>query len=114
MNASNSVSRLATRASSSSIESLHPVFGFPDGRGHPEPTQAENASGRGGECLRAPVAAAVEAREPASPRTPPLTRRAGWRRLKAGYDRVSDSLLGDAIGLVCIALIVFLFLIVTP
>lgn len=48
--------------------------------------------------LRAPAAAAVDAREPASPRILPFLR-AGWQRLKVKHDRLNDSLIGDAIGL---------------
>lgn len=72
------------------IPSLHQVVGASDGRGRPEPTQAENAPGRGGDCLRAP-AATVEQREPVSSRA--------FSSLLAGWQRLTDSLLGDAIGL---------------
>ena len=34
-----------------SKNTLHPVVGTSDGRGHPGPTQAENAAGRGGAFL---------------------------------------------------------------
>ena len=48
--------------------------------------------------LRAPAAAAVEAREPASPRVSSL--RAGWRWLVRVNRRIEDSWVGDLIGAV--------------
>jgi hypothetical protein len=95
-------SNACTRASSiftfSSTASLHPVVGASDGKGRPAMPQAENASGRSGGFLRAPAAAAVEAREPASPRVSSL--RAGWRWLVRANRRIEDSWVGDLIGVV--------------
>ena len=48
--------------------------------------------------LRAPAAAAVEVREPASPRVSSL--RAGWRWLVRANRRIEDSWVGDLIGVV--------------
>lgn len=81
-----------------STASLHPVVGTSDGKGRPATPQAENASGRSGGFLRAPAAAAVEAREPASPRVSSL--RAGWRWLVRANRRIEDSWVGDLIGVV--------------
>lgn len=53
--------------------------------------------------LRAPAAAAADAREPASPRRLPDTLRVGWQRLRAGHDRLNDSALGDALAVLCLA-----------
>lgn len=96
-----SVSNASKRSSSSSIESLHPVVGASDGRGHPDGIQ-EECIGRGGDSLRAP-AATVDAREPASPRVLPKLR-AGWRRLTAAHDRLADSTLGDFLATLCFCL----------
>lgn len=92
-----------------SIPSLHPVVGTTDDRGHPDLSEAVNASGRGGTVLR--PAAATAAAEPASPRVSSL--RAGWRWLRSAHDRLNDSLLGDAIGAACVWLIFLIFLFAT-
>lgn len=85
-----------------STASLHPVVGTSGGKGRPATPQAENASGWSGGFLRAPAAAAVEAREPTSPRVSSL--RAGWHRAVRGLVRVNrrieDSWVGDLIGVV--------------
>lgn len=61
--------------------------------------------------LRAPAAAAVDAREPASPRLLPV--RAGWQRLRSAHDRLNDSPLGDAIGLACVIATFLIFYVLT-
>lgn len=112
------ISKAITRASSSLkrssvlfiARSLCPVVGTADGRVHPDPTQAEIPAGRGGD-LRAPSAASVAAREPASPRFSSLG--AGWQMLRQLHDRLSDSLIGDAIGLASIVVILIVFLFAT-
>lgn len=53
--------------------------------------------------LRAPPAAG-DAREPASPRGLSLVARVGWQWLRKAYDRLNDSLLGDAIGTLLLGL----------
>jgi len=58
------------------------------------------SAGQDGADLRTP-AATVEVREPVSPRGLPSSLRAGWQRLKAGYDRLNDSPLGDFLATLC-------------
>lgn len=50
--------------------------------------------------LRAPAAAAVDAREHASTRILPSLR-AGWQRLRSAHDRLNDSVLGDVLAALC-------------
>lgn len=80
-------------------KSLHPVVGASDGRGRPDRDQAQS-TGQDGAALRTP-AATVEVREPVSPRCLPPSLHAGWQRLKAGYDRLNDSPLGDFLATLC-------------
>lgn len=63
--------------------------------------------------LRAPTAATVPAREPASPRVVPSSLRAGWQWLRDASGRLEGGLLGDVLGVAAIVLIFLIFLFAT-